>query len=106
MYSIFYKFQYLYRTYKELDPNYTNDDNKRCFYLSTPTTFMQTIVMDSNHNYYAYISNNKIIVEFLKETRTQKILQNTLDRLSVSNSNHNNFNYQYFQHIVFNSFSK
>lgn len=84
IYSLLIIFHYVYRTYKELDPNYSND-NKQCYYLSTPTTFMQTIVMDSHHNYYAYISNNKIIIEFLKEKRTQKILQNTLDRLSVSN---------------------
>lgn len=40
--------------------------------------------MDSKHTYYAYTSNNKVIIEFLTKTRSQKILQNTLDELSVN----------------------
>ena len=61
--------------------------------------------MDSHHNYYAYISNNKIIIEFLKEKRTQKILQNTLDRLSVSNFKQKLI-ILFAIYIVFNTFSK
>ena len=39
--------------------------------------------MDSKRTFYAYINNNKIIVELLLPNRDQIILQDTLDELSV-----------------------
>ena len=39
--------------------------------------------MDSRKTYYAYTINNKIIIELLRRKRTQIILSDTQDEISV-----------------------
>ena len=39
--------------------------------------------MDSRKTYYAYTINNKIIIELLRKKRTQIILSDTQDEISV-----------------------
>ena len=40
--------------------------------------------MDSRKTYYAYTINNKIIIELLRRKRTQIILSDTQDEISVN----------------------
>ena len=40
--------------------------------------------MDSRKTYYAYTINNKIIIELLRKKRTQIILSDTQDEISVN----------------------
>ncbi len=39
--------------------------------------------MDSRKTYYAYTINNKIIIELLRRKRTQIVLSDTQDEISV-----------------------
>jgi hypothetical protein len=46
---------------------------------------MKNIVLSKENGWFAFTVNNKIVVEFLEENRSQIILDEHLDEISVSN---------------------
>ena len=66
---------------KESENNsYYKLEIKYCIGLSTNS--MNNIVFNKEKNWYAYIVNNKVIIEFLNNERKQKILKYSKDELS------------------------
>ena len=64
---------------EDMNNNYKLDI-KYCIGLSTNS--MNNIVYNKDKNWYAFIVNNKVIIEFLNNERKQKILKYSKDELS------------------------
>lgn len=69
-----------------------NDESKKAItrrskldtLIGISTNSYNTLIINKSKSWYGYVINNKIIIESIKEQRSQVILQDTLDHLSVS----------------------
>lgn len=48
------------------------------------TLSLKNLIYCKEMDFFAYTVNNKVIVEFLEENRTQRILEDQLDEVSVT----------------------
>jgi hypothetical protein len=52
--------------------------------LGFSTNSMKNIILNKEKQWFAFTVNNKIVVEFLEESRSQLILEEHIDEISVS----------------------
>jgi hypothetical protein len=65
--------------------------------LGYSTNSMKNIILNKEKQWFAFTVNNKIVIEFLEESRSQLILEEHLDEVSVSE-----LNYIYYKTLQIN----
>jgi hypothetical protein len=56
--------------------------------LGYSTNSMKNIILNKEKQWFAFTVNNKIVIEFLEESRSQLILEEHIDEVSVSELNY------------------
>lgn len=66
-------------------PIVTSDRLKKQFMLGYSVNSINNIIYNKDNYWFAFTINNKVIVELLEENRTQIILEEHQDEISVTN---------------------